>query len=60
MSNDKNSAQKKYLSEKRKQLRVWVENQKYEQFRQLVSDDGESIYSVINSFIDSYIEKHLN
>lgn len=58
MSTDKNAAQKKCLAKTRKQLRVWVEKQKYEQFRQLVSDDGESIYSVINSFIDSYIKEH--
>lgn len=55
MKSANNQAQKKYLAEKRKQLRVWVENEKYEQFKQAVEKDGTSIYAVINAFIDSYI-----
>lgn len=55
MKSTNNQAQKKYLAEKRKQLRVWVENEKYEQFKQAVEKDGTSIYAVINAFIDSYI-----
>lgn len=55
MQNNNNQAQKKHLAEKRKQLRVWVENEKYEQFKQAVAKDGTSIYAVINAFIDSYI-----
>ncbi len=55
MKSTNNQAQKKYLAEKRKQLRVWVENEKYEQFKQAVEKDRTSIYAVINAFIDSYI-----
>lgn len=55
MKSTNNQAQKKHLAEKRKQLRVWVENEKYEQFKQAVTKEGTSIYAVINAFIDSYI-----
>ena len=52
---DKYAAQKKYLSG-RKQLRVWIEKDKYEKFESLVRKNGESIYGVINRFIDQYIK----
>ena len=51
------SAQKKYLSSKKKQLRVWVDAEKYDVFQQNVKKNGESIYSLINKFIDDYINK---
>ena len=57
MTNNHNAAQKKHLTEKRKQLRVWVENEKYERFKEAVALNGESIYGVINSFIDSYLQE---
>lgn len=49
--------QKKYLAESRKQLRVWVDTNKYETFKNLVAQNETSIYSLINNFIDEYIEK---
>lgn len=55
MQNDNNKSVKKCLANTRKQLRVWVENEKYEQFKQAVAKEGTSIYAVINAFIDSYI-----
>ena len=36
MEQDKYAAQKKYLSESRKQLRVWVDAEKYAVFQDLV------------------------
>lgn len=55
MKNNNNQSVKKCLANTRKQLRVWVENEKYEQFKQAVAKEGTSIYAVINAFIDSYI-----
>ena len=57
MKNNNNQSVKKCLANTRKQLRVWVENEKYEQFKQAVAKEDTSIYAVINSFIDSYIAK---
>ena len=55
MPNDNNQSVKKSLASTRKQLRVWVEKEKYELFKQAVAKNDASIYSVINSYIDSYI-----
>lgn len=49
-------AQKKYLSGK-KQLRVWVDSDKYTAFKDAVEKNNESIYSVINDFIDTYLKR---
>lgn len=57
MPNDNNQAVKKSLANTRKQLRVWVKKEKYELFKQAVAQNDASIYSVINSFIDSYIQE---
>ena len=57
MPNDNNQSVKKSLANTRKQLRVWVEKEKYELFKQAVAQNDASIYSVINSFIDSYIQE---
>ncbi len=57
MSDDKYSAQKKYL-EKRKQLRVWLDAEKYETFKEAAEKNGTSVYSLINSFVDEYLEKN--
>lgn len=57
MPNDNNQSVKKSLANTRKQLRVWVEKEKYELFKQAVAQNGASIYGVINSFIDSYIQE---
>ena len=48
----------KHLKEKRHQLRVWVENEKYETFKELVDKNDASIYGLINTFIDDYIAAH--
>ena len=52
----KYAAQKKYLSQK-KQLRVWVSADKFEKFKEAVVKNGESIYELINKFIDEYLQK---
>lgn len=46
--------QKKYL-DKRKQLRVWIDPQKYAEFQAAVEKNGTSIYAVINDYIEKYI-----
>lgn len=53
--NDKYNSQKKYLSQQ-KQLRVWVNADKFEKFKNAVSKNGESIYGIINRFIDEYLQ----
>lgn len=53
---DKYKAQKKYLSQK-KQLRVWVAADKFEKFKNEVANNGDSIYGLINNFIDEYLQK---
>lgn len=57
MSDDKYTAQKKYL-EKRKQLRVWLDTEKYEDLKKAAEKNGVSVYSLINSFVDEYLEKN--
>lgn len=57
-TNPNYAPQKKYLKESRKQLRVWVDTNKYENFKNLVEKNDTSIYSLINKFIDEYIEKN--
>ena len=54
MEHDKYSPQKKSL-EKQKQLRVWVNSEKYEQFKFLAQKNGQSLYSIVNKMIDQYI-----
>lgn len=54
--NDKYTSQKKYLS-KKKQLRVWVDADKFEKFKNAVSENNESIYGLINNFIDEYLQQ---
>lgn len=56
MSESKYSAQQEYLKNKRKQLRVWVTQDEYEQFREAVEKNGTSMYAVINQFIADYIK----
>lgn len=48
----------KHLKEKRHQLRVWVENEKYETFKELADKNGDSIYGLVNNLIDDYIAAH--
>ena len=56
MSETKYTAQKKHLQSK-KQLRVWMSEDKYEAFKTAVQKDGQSIYGVINDFVDEYLKK---
>ena len=51
---DKYASQKNHLS-KQKQLRVWVNPDKYEAFKQKVEANGASIYFLINAWIDQYL-----
>lgn len=51
---DSYAAQKEYLS-KKKQLRVWMDADKYDNFKALASGNNESIYSLINKFVDDYL-----
>ena len=53
---DKYQSQKKYL-EKKKQLRVWVDENKYAQFKIAVEQNQTSIYALINQFIDDYLNE---
>lgn len=55
MPDNKYEPQKEYLKNKRKQLRVWVENEKYARFSEKVKQNNTSIYALINSFIDDYL-----
>ena len=48
--------QKKYF-QNRKQLRVWVEAEKYQCFEAAVKAQGKSLYSVINQFIDDFCKE---
>lgn len=47
--------QKKYF-ESRKQLRVWVDAEKYERFRASLEQSGDSVYAAINRYIDEYLK----
>lgn len=58
MESDKYSTQKKHLSENKKQLRVWVDTEKYAKFQEAVKKNETSIYALINNYIDEYIEKN--
>lgn len=51
---DNYAAQKEYLS-KKKQLRVWMDADKYDKFKTVASDNNESVYSLINKFVDDYL-----
>lgn len=55
--NDQYAPQKKYLAQKRKRLSVWVETEKYEAFKSLVQSQNQSIYGLINAYIDEYMQK---
>ena len=58
MPDNKYVAQKKHLSENKKQLRVWVDAEKYAVFQELVKKNGTSIYALVNQFIDDYIREN--
>lgn len=52
------AANKKHLTEKKHNLRVWVDKEKYETFKALADKNGESVYFLVNQMIDEYIETH--
>ncbi len=54
IKNSNNLSQKKYLAAQ-KQLRVWMDAQKYENFKSAVAHHGTSIHRLINDFVDEYI-----
>lgn len=54
MAEDKYSAQKKYLSN-RKQLRVWVDPEKYDALIKKAANEGTSIYALVNGWISQYL-----
>lgn len=58
MPQEKYAPQKKCLKNTRKQLRVWVENEKYDRFKEAVERNGDSIYSLIHRLIDEYLEQN--
>ena len=51
------AAQYKFLARKR-QLRVWLEKDKYERFKKAVRKNDTSIYRLISEFVDDYLEKN--
>lgn len=53
---DKYAAQKKYLANK-KNLRVWVDADKFAALKEKAQADGTSIYALVNGWIDQYLEK---
>lgn len=56
--NNNYSTQKKHLAENKKQLRVWVDTEKYAKFQEVVKKNETSIYSLINNYIDEYIKNN--
>ena len=53
---DKYSSQKKYLSTQ-KQLRVWVDPDKYNTLKLKAEKNGTSIYALVNRWIDQYLHE---
>ena len=48
------TAQKKYLSTQ-KQLRVWLDSDKFETFKKVAELSGTSMHRLINDYIDEYL-----
>lgn len=53
---EKYSSQKKYLSSQ-KQLRVWVSPEKFNALKEKAGREGLSVYALVNSWIDQYLEE---
>ena len=58
IKNSNNMSQKKYLASQ-KQLRVWMEAEKYTNFKALVTQRGKSIHRIINDFVDGYLRDEI-
>lgn len=53
---DKYATQKKHLATQ-KQVRVWVNPEKYEAFKEKASSEGTSIYALVNQWISQYLQE---
>lgn len=51
---EKYTTQKKYLSTQ-KQLRVWIDPEKYEALKQKAAKNGTSIYALVNRWVNEYL-----
>lgn len=54
IKNNNHSAQKKYLANQ-KQLRVWLDSDKFETFKKVAELSGTSMHRLINDYVDEYI-----
>ena len=54
IKNSNHRAQKKYLSSQ-KQLRVWLDAEKFESFKTAAEHSGTSMHRLINDFVDEYL-----
>lgn len=54
-NSEKYPSQKKYLSNQ-KQLRVWMSAEKYELLKSTVAQRGDSIYGLVNKWVDEYLK----
>ena len=54
---DKYASQKKHLSTK-KQLRVWMDANKFDRFKNTVATQNHSIYELINKYVDDYLSEY--
>ncbi len=52
--NNNNTAQKKYLSSQ-KQLRVWLDAEKFDSFKRCAEENNTSMHRLINDFVDTYL-----
>lgn len=57
IKNSNHPAQKKYLSNQ-KQLRVWLDAEKFENFKAVASLNNISMHRLINDYIDEYLFQH--
>jgi hypothetical protein len=55
-ADDKYASQKKYLTTK-KQLRVWVDPDKYDALKQKAKINGTSVYALVNEWVDQYLQE---
>lgn len=52
----KYATQKKYLSTQ-KQLRVWIDPEKYAALKEKARKRGTSVYALVNGWVDQYLEE---
>lgn len=56
MEKDKYAQQKKYLATK-KQLKVWVDPEKYELFKKKAKENGTSVHALVTDLMNDYIRE---